>query len=184
MKKNNSIRGDYAVGYDISSPVIRDFQGLLDSRNLGLQNMGANFTSPEHKMEFVKTFRGIDFINDSSCCNVNGIYLTLSNVQQKITWISAFSDWSQLTDELLQLMISKVSNIIFYKELDAPAKIFLDALNIYNECAPNIETAVRAAFYATHANQPIVFCPGVDVNGDFLSYAERGDAFKDAVAQL
>lgn len=184
MKKNYSMKGEYAVGYDISSPVIRDFQELLNSRDTALRNFGEDFTAPEHKMEFVKTFRGIDFINDSSCCNVNGIYLTLSNVNQKITWITAFSEWGQMSNDLLQMMMAKVSNIIFYKEIDDTAKALLEAFDIYYECATDLETAVRSAFYATNANQPIVFCPGVDVSGDYLTYAERGNAFKDAVAQL
>lgn len=184
MKRNYSLKGEYSIGYDTSAPSVSNYQRLLNSRQSALQNFDEGFGSPEHKMEYVKKFRGIDFINDSACCNVNGLYLTLSNIEQKITWITEFSEWGEMSDELIRMMMSKVSHVIFYKEIDAHAKALLDALNIECECCPNIESAVRAAFYASTTNQPVVFCPGKQASGIYDTYADRGNAFKNAIAQL
>lgn len=185
MSKNrNSIKGEYGIGYSRNTAEVRDFQELLDSRLAGLNNMEAR-NYHEHKMEFVKNIRGVDFVNDSACTNLNGIFMALSDATKQVTWITSFTNWSDIELNLLQLIVEKVNNIIFFGDNNEESRIFFDALNINHDWCNDLETAVRIAFYSTPAGDEILFSPGIPADAQFNdSTAERGTQFKKAVAQL
>jgi len=48
----------------------------------------------------------------------------------------------------------------------------------------NLEDAVRTAFYAGSTGETVLFSPGVVSSGMYRTYRERGERFKEAVAQL
>ncbi len=48
----------------------------------------------------------------------------------------------------------------------------------------NLEDAVRTAFYSSEPGDVVLFSPGIGSSGIYPTYRERGDKFKDAVAQL
>ena len=86
--KKVSVKGDYGFERGIAGSEIRDLQGLLNSRRTQMATLASNgFGAPEHKMEFVKNIRGVDFVNDAASENVNGVYMALSNLQKQTVWI-------------------------------------------------------------------------------------------------
>lgn len=184
MKKSrNSVKGEYGIGYAFSAPAVRDFQELLNCRLAQQPDIMRN--TPEHKMEFVKSFRDVDFINDSASTNVNGLYLALSEATKQVTWITSFTGWNDIDVNLLQLIVEKVNMIVFLGEEDAETHRFLDALNVRYDRCEDMETAVRIAFYGSSAGQEILFSPGVPAGIEYDDdIAVRGNDFKSAVAQL
>jgi UDP-N-acetylmuramoylalanine-D-glutamate ligase len=48
----------------------------------------------------------------------------------------------------------------------------------------NLEDAVRTAFYAGSSDDTLLFSPGVVSTGMYRTYRERGEKFKEAIAQL
>ena len=183
-KMRNSTKGEYGINYEVNNADIRNFQELLNLRNSQLAAVKEGFDVPEHKMEFVKNIRGVDFINDSAAENANGIYLALSNITKPVTWITSFTQWNNIDVELLQLIIRKVNSIIFYGEEDELTRNFIDALNIRRDRSTDLEVAVRTAFYTSSQDEAVLFCPGTPASGKFENYAERGEEFKQSVAQL
>lgn len=183
-KSRTSVKGEYNFGTSISSPAIRNFQELLNSRNCQLESANKTLTGKEHKMEFVKTIRGIDFINDSASSNLNGIYMALANTDKKVTWITSFTEWNKLNSDFMALIVEKVDHVVFYNHTNPKAEVVLNAMNISTDSTNDLETAVRTAFYATKLNGSVLFSPGVPATEPYSDYAERGDYFKLAVAQL
>ena len=184
MKKSrNSVKGEYGIGYAFSAPVVRDFQELLNCRMA--QQTAFSQDGPEHKMEFVKSFRDVDFVNDSASTNVNGLYLALSEATKQVTWITSFTAWDDIDVSLLQLIVEKVNMIVYLGEENAETHRFLDALNVRYDRCEDMETAVRIAFYGSSAGQEVLFSPGVPAGIEYDDdIAVRGDEFKSAVAQL
>ena len=177
--KSRSIKGEYGIDYAIGTSGVRNFQELLDRRNQQLAAQMAD-TTPEHRMEFVKSFRGVDFINDAASENANGIYMALSDRTKPTTWITSFTDWNSIGVDLLQLIIQKVNAIVFYGEEDDQTRSFIEALNIHHEQSEDLETAVRIAFYSSRQGDEVLFCHGTPAT----NCAERGSEFKSSVAQL
>ena len=167
---------------------IRNVGTLLDSRRAQVASMASNsFGVSEHRMELVKNIRGIDFVNDAASVNVNGIYMALDNLQKKAVWITSFEQWGEAGDlfaDLMQLITSKISSVVFLGNGSSPSRTIIEGMGVPTDCANDMETAVRVAFYSAGANQEVLYCPGVpaDTNGE--SIAQRGTSFKSALAQL
>jgi len=183
MKRNISAKGEYGIDFSFNNNEVRNYQELLNKRNKTLNSFCEGFGTPEHKMEFVKTIRDIDFINDAASCNANSIYMAFSNAVKKVTWITHFKQWGEVSGDFLQMMMQKVSHIIFIGEYDYPSIAFVEALHISTNVAADIETAVRKAFYATPRGEAILYCPGNALQ-EGESINDRGTLFKNAVAQL
>ena len=185
MKKSrNSIKGEYTYGTGISGSSVRDFQQLLELRESQMAAHKGFFDSIEHRMEAVKTFRGVDFINDAACESVNGIYMALSNISKPVTWITSFTGWDHIDDKLLQMIIRKVKAIVFYGEEDEATRNFIDVLNIRSDNSEDLETAVRMAFYASSEDDVVLFSPGTSCKESNSTISARGNQFKMSVAQL
>jgi len=59
--------------FDVSDTIIR--QSLIDFENV------------EHRLEYVLTVNGVDFINDSKATNVNASWYALESMHKKCVWI-------------------------------------------------------------------------------------------------
>ena len=59
--------------FEVKDSVIR--QSMLDFKNA------------EHRLEFVLTINGIDFINDSKATNVNASWFALESMRKNVVWI-------------------------------------------------------------------------------------------------
>ena len=185
MKKSrNSIKGEYSYNTGIAGSSVRDFQQLLEQREGQMSVHRDLFDGLEHRMEAVKTFRGVDFINDAASESENSIYMALTNVSKPVTWITSFTGWDHIDDKLLQMIIRKVKAIVFYGEEDDKTRNFIDILNISSNYSEDMETAVRMAFYASSGEDVVLYCPGTPCaeSGDTIS--ARGKLFKMSVAQL
>ena len=187
MKKITSVKGEYGIGFEIGGSEIRDLQGLLSSRRAQMAAMATNgFGAPEHKMEFVKNIRGIDFINDAASVNVNGVYMALSNLQKKAVWVTSFEQWGEaggLFAELMQFISTKITSVVFVGNENSPSRTILEGMGVTTEHAADMESAVRTAFYSAGINHAVLYSPGTPAEqGETIE--SRGGAFKDAVAQL
>lgn len=185
MKKSrNSIKGEYIYGTGISGSSVRDFQQLLELRESQMSAQKGFFDGIEHRMENVKTFRGVNFINDAACESENGIYMALSNVSKPVTWITSFTGWDHIDDKLLQMIIRKVKAIVFYGEEDEKTRNFIDVLNIRSDNSEDMEQAVRMAFYASNEDDVVLYSPGTPREEGANTVTKRGNQFKMSVAQL
>lgn len=186
--KKVSVKGDYGFDRGIGGSEIRDLQSLLNSRQSQMETLASNgFGAPEHKMEFVKNIRGVDFVNDAASVNVNGIYMALSNLQKKTVWITSFEQWGEaggLIEDLMYFIQSNVTTVVFMGDASSPSRATLEAMGVQTEHAGDMESAVRTAFYSAGKGQSVLYCPGVSVDCGGESVAERGSSFKNAVAQL
>lgn len=186
MKRITSLKGEYGIGFEIGGAEIRDLQSLIAIRKeqiATIPNESAN--ALEHRMELVKNIRGIDFINDAATSNANGIYMTLSNLQKKVIWITGFDQWGEtgnLFADLMQFIKENVASVVFVGDEASPSRSIIEGMDVSTEYASDMETAVRTAFYSAGSNQAVLYCPGTPAKDESIS--DRGYAFKNAVAQL
>ncbi len=55
---------------------------VLDIRKEKIRDAMGDFESLEHRMEYVATVRGVEFINDSKATNVNSTWYALESMQK------------------------------------------------------------------------------------------------------
>jgi len=151
---------------------------------LGLVEKIDKFDKEEHRLEYVKQFRGVNFINDSKACSVNATYFSLEKMKSDVVWIAGGNDVSVNYKELLISISPKVKTLICIgKNNQKLVETFFDYIPVIRE-QKNMEDAVRTAFYSTQKGATVLLSPSCDCDELYADYQMRGTAFKKAIAQL
>ncbi|HZI52610.1 MAG TPA: UDP-N-acetylmuramoyl-L-alanine--D-glutamate ligase [Chitinophagaceae bacterium] len=155
---------------DISKDKIReavqDFQGL------------------EHRMEYVVTIRGVEFINDSKATNVNSTWYALESMEKPTILILGGIDKGNDYTLIEGLVKEKVKAIICLgtdnrKIHDAFGNIVSTIVN-----TDNAVDAVKAAFHLSNKGDVVLLSPACASFDLFKNYEDRGNQFKRAVKEL
>ncbi len=157
---------------------------MIAARSKGIQTILSDFEGSEHKLEYVKTIEGVDFINDSRSTNPNAVWFALESMTKPTHWIMNMDNQEEINDDLLKLIDTKVKNIIIQGVYNSTILNFFTGLKKNVFFSMNLEEAVRTAFYAAERGETILFSPGTKSSGLYPTYRERGNKFKNAVAQL
>ena len=145
-----------------------------------------SFDKTEHRLEHVKQFCGVNFINDSKACSVNATYFSLEKMKSEVVWIAGGNDVSVDYRELLISISQKVKTLICIGNNNRKlVETFFDYIPKITE-RKNMEDAVRTAFYSTDkgSGSTILLSPSCDCDELYFNYQARGNAFKKAIAQL
>lgn len=157
---------------------------LLNARNESLNESMSDFEGSANHLELVKTINGIDFINDSRSTNVNAVWFALESMTKPTTWIMSIENRESITDELIDIVNEKVKHIVILGVYNHEVYDFFASLGKDVDFTMNMEDAVRTAYYACANGNAILFAPGTTSFGMYRTYRERGEKFKEAVAQL
>ena len=157
---------------------------LLNARNESLNESMSDFEGSSNKLEFVKGIEGIDFINDSRSTNINAVWFALESMTKTTTWIMSIENRESFSDDLLDIIRQQVKNIVMLGVDNPELMELFSSMGINVEFSMYMEDAVRAAYYTSTAGDAVLFAPGTTSFGMYRTYRERGDKFKEAVAQL
>jgi UDP-N-acetylmuramoylalanine--D-glutamate ligase len=157
---------------------------LINLRSESLAESLNDFENSTHKLEYVKSIDGIDFINDSRSTNVNSVWFALESMSKPTIWIMSINSVDLISEELIDLVNEKVKTIIIQGVYNSAIYDFFKGLKKEVIFSMNLEEATRSAFYSGQSGDVVLFSPGVVSGGMFKTYRERGDMFKDAVSQL
>ncbi len=106
------------------------------------------------------------------------------NMRKPTTWITTLYAVEDFSEELIEVAAAKVQNIIVFGAFHQGLKDLFDAHNIQLYFNKSMEEAVRMAFYASEPGSVVLFSPGTITGGEYTNYRERGEHFKNAIAQL
>jgi UDP-N-acetylmuramoylalanine--D-glutamate ligase len=151
-----------------------------------------NFNGIEHRLEFVRTFKGIDFLNDSaSTIPISTIYAIRSfskPINIIIGGVSKSVDFNPLAKEILKKakslhLIGKNREDIFnlintYKNNG----YYSSRLTIFKH--GNLENAIKGALDNAKENEVILFSPASASFDLFVNSKERGEKYKNLVSNL
>ena len=143
-----------------------------------------NFHSLEHRMEFVATVRGVDFINDSKATNVNSTWYALESMQKKTVLILGGVDKGNDYELIAELVKEKVKAIIC---MGVDNKKIID---FFKDLVPTIietdsaKKAVNASFKLAEKGELVLMSPACASFDLFKNYEDRGRQFKESVKEL
>ena len=96
---------------------------LLGVRKDIIRESLQDFKSLEHRMEYVLTIRGIEFINDSKATNINSTWFALESMNKNVIWIAGGKDKGNDYEELKKT----ISPIVFLRN---KASVNLDLVTV------------------------------------------------------
>jgi UDP-N-acetylmuramoylalanine--D-glutamate ligase len=156
----------------------------LDIRKSKIREAVQNFQSLEHRMEFVATVRGVEFINDSKATNVNSTWYALESMSRPVVLILGGVDKGNDYTLIEDLVREKVKAIICLgtdnrKIHEAFGSIVPTIVNTNNAL-----DAVQAAFHFATKGDVVLLSPACASFDLFKNYEDRGNQFKKAVKEL
>ncbi len=156
----------------------------LEIRKDVVRESFADFENIEHRLEFVSTVHGIDFINDSKATNVNSTWYALESMQKPVVWIAGGVDKGNDYTMLLELVKKHVRVIVC---LGKDNKKIIEA---FKDVVPEIvetqsaDAAVREAYSRGKKGEVVLLSPCCASFDLFENYEDRGRQFKAAVRAL
>lgn len=153
-------------------------------RSAKIRESFSTFEGIAHRLEFVATVRGVDFINDSKATNVNSVWFALESMKKPVVLILGGQDKGNDYNEIKDLVSEKVKAIVC---------LGLDNKNIhefFGSIVPSIvdtqsaKDAVLAAYSLAEKDDVVLLAPACASFDLFKNYEDRGDQFKEAVRAL
>ncbi len=143
-----------------------------------------NFQSLEHRMEYVATIRGVEFINDSKATNVNSTWYALESMTKPTILILGGVDKGNDYSLIAGLIKEKVKAIICLGTDNRKIhEVFGSMISPIANTGSAAE-AVHAAFHFAEKGDVVLLSPACASFDMFKNYEDRGNQFKHAVKEL
>ena len=156
----------------------------LGIRKEKIREAVSNFHSLEHRMEFVATVRGVDFINDSKATNVNSTWYALESMQKNTVLILGGVDKGNDYELIADLVKEKVKAIICMgTDNKKIIEFFKDKVSTIVE-VDSAKKAVNASFKLAEKGDLVLMSPACASFDLFKNYEDRGRQFKESVKEL
>lgn len=141
------------------------------------------FQKPPHRMEFVRQYKGIAFINDSKATSVDAVAKAVDAIPTPIVLIAGGVDKGGSFTSWLPLFQGKVKRVVAMGEA---------AERIENELVPyiavkrvsSLEEGVSLAAGSAQMGETVLLSPGCSSYDQFASYEHRGEKFKELVKEI
>lgn len=157
---------------------------LLDIRKDTIKQCLSDFQNVEHRLEFVASIHGVEYINDSKATNVNSTWYALESMHRKVIWIAGGQDKGNDYSSLIPLVKSKVRAIICLgKDNKKIKETFADLVEILVE-TQSADEAVKAAYSLAKRGETVLLSPACASFDLFENYEDRGNQFKKAIKNL
>ena len=141
------------------------------------------FEGVEHRLEFVASIDGVDFVNDSKATNVNATWYALSSFKKPLVWIAGGRGDSNNYSMLDELVEENVKCIIAIgEEADAIFNHYCTKVRCIK--ADSLDDAVYAAKEQAEADEIVLFTPACKSFDMFMNYEHRGEVFKQIVKSM
>lgn len=161
---------------------------VLACRHLGIPaettaEVLEEFTPPGHRCEAVRTLDGVLWLNDSKATNLHALKAALKSQNAPVVLIAGGKDKGLDYLPLRSMLKEKVrACVVFGQIADQLYDSFSPAAP--TEKAADVADCVEKARLLARPGDTVLFSPGTSSFDMFTGYAQRGQAFRDAVNAL
>jgi UDP-N-acetylmuramoylalanine--D-glutamate ligase len=157
---------------------------VLDVKNDIIRQSMLDFQNIEHRLEYVLTIHGIDFINDSKATNVNATWYALESMTKPVIWIVGGVDKGNDYNEIKEIVKERVKAIICLGESTKKIQKYFKKKVSKIETANSMEEAVRVSYRLGDKGDVVLLSPTCASFDMFENFEQRGQSFKNQVRKL
>jgi len=156
--------------FEVKDSVIK--QSMIDFQNI------------EHRLEYVLTVHGIDFVNDSKATNINACWFALESMTKDVVWIVGGVDKGNDYSQLTTMVDQKVRAIICLgNKNEKIITTFKGKVDTIVQ-ASTMEEAVNISYNLAQKEDVVLLSPACASFDLFTNYEDRGFQFKQSVRKL
>ncbi len=142
------------------------------------------FINAPHRLEYVATINGVDFINDSKATNVDAVFFALSAMEKPVIWVVGGVDKGNDYKAIEELVLEKVKTIVCLGVDNKPImEAFLGKVEIIEE-TQSCRDAIKVSQQYAHVGDVVLLSPACASFDLFKNYIDRGDQFRTAVLEI
>lgn len=152
-----------------------------------MKNIARTFGGVEHRIEFVREFRGVKYYNDSIATSPSRVISGLNAFNQKIIMICGGSDKGNDMSQMVPLILKKVKLLVLN---GATAQKIYDAVlsdenypssSLKIEKTDTMQNALEIAKNNAVTGDIVSLCPACPAFDQFKTFEYRGRAYKKLV---
>lgn len=161
---------------------------IMIAKELGISNeimckAISEFTGVEHRIEYVRTFEGKDFYNDSKATNITATQIALSAFKKPTIILLGGQERTQNFLDLKDYM-KNTKSVVCYGECKERCKKQIDSLGIKCTMVNTLKEAVEVANKESVSGDVILLSPASASWDQYAKFEDRGDEFKKLVKEL
>ncbi len=141
------------------------------------------FTGVEHRLEFVREFKGVRYINDSKATNVDSVWYALLAFDRPIVLLLGGRDKGNDYSRLSQAVKENVRAIVAIGESASKVHESFHSI-VPTTIAGSMEEAMENARKVAHQGDIVLLSPACASFDWFDNYEHRGRVFKELVRKL
>jgi len=143
----------------------------------------AGFHAVEHRLEFVRSARGVEYYNDSKATNVDAALKAVQSFPGKLHLILGGKDKNSDYTQMARLLTERVKAV--YTIGSAAEKIQRQLAGVVKiEAAETLAVAVARASSSAVAGDVVLLAPACSSFDQFENYEHRGRVFRQLVQEL
>jgi len=181
FQKDTTLKGPHNLINTMSSVAAVYLAGVsVDTIKGGLKT----FKNAPHRLEFVATINGVEFVNDSKATNVDSVVYGLGSYEGPLVWIAGGidkgNDYKLIEDQVRKkvrvLICLGKDNSKLYKAFDGIVKEIHETQSVKELAALALKVAQRG--------DVVLLSPACASFDLFKNYEDRGNQFREAVLNL
>jgi UDP-N-acetylmuramoylalanine--D-glutamate ligase len=143
-----------------------------------------SFRGLPHRMVLVRTLSNVTFYDDSKATNVGAAVAALDGLDSRVVLIAGGKDKGGSYGPLVDRMKQKGRAVVLIGEAAPLIEKAFEGSGLPIARERSLESATGRAFELAEAGDVVLLAPACSSFDMFRSYAERGDVFQRAVAEL
>jgi len=185
-KKLVELRGEHNLINVIAAAAIAWSAGIpVEAMSAAL----VGFTGVPHRLEYVRTYKGARWYNDSIATAPERTIAALRSFDEPLVLLLGGRDKNLPWEDLVHLVTERVDHLVIFGEATPKISAALSAAPVTGLpetttiCA-GLEEAVKAAADVSGNGDVVLLAPGGTSFDEFRDFEERGDRFKQWVNKL
>lgn len=163
--------------------------GFLAASTLGLDTrkfveVAATFKNAAHRLEFVRVYKNVTYINDSKATNVDSVYYALDAMPKNVIWIAGGVDKGNDYSAIESLVKERVKALICLGKDNAKLHEFFGNKVSKIVDASSMQEAIHQSTLLAASGDVVLLSPACASFDLFNNYEDRGDQFKTLVSEL
>ena len=190
------LRGDHNILNVLAACAISGSMGLAIDRPGIMPKIMREaiqaFTAVEHRLETVRAFNGVTWVNDSIATAPERLLAALASYDEPLVLLIGGADKDLPWEAALPFALRKARHIIVFGE-DGDKQVATKVMNLFAKMrvggdqvsrAPTLVDAVIRAAELAQAGDVVLLSPGGTSYDAYTDFAERGEHFRRLVSQL
>jgi UDP-N-acetylmuramoylalanine--D-glutamate ligase len=156
-----------------------------------MAQVATTFAGVEHRLELVRTLRGVRYYNDSIATSPERTVAALRSFEEPVVLLAGGRDKHLPWEEMAQLTLRKVRHLVLFGEavpiiegaIHDAQRTMPHSKSAIHKCT-TLEEAVEVAARNAQPGDVVLLAPGGTSFDAFRDFAERGERFRELVGGL